>query len=94
MEGIHENIPFAGVITVGTRSAGKLFVLSHASPNARLTAIRREAGPEAAVGRVAKSQPYVRSSTELLSRYLYRHAIQTTAETNFKSRGRGVTSHI
>ena len=29
-----------GVITVGTRSAGKLFALSHASPNARLTAIR------------------------------------------------------
>jgi hypothetical protein len=28
------------VITVGTRSAGELFVLSHASPNARLTAIR------------------------------------------------------
>jgi hypothetical protein len=25
---------------VGTRSAGKLFVLSHASPYARLTAIR------------------------------------------------------
>jgi tRNA(fMet)-specific endonuclease VapC len=25
---------------VGTRSAGELFVLSHASPNARLTAIR------------------------------------------------------
>jgi hypothetical protein len=29
------------VITVGTRSAGKLFALSHASPNARLTVYYR-----------------------------------------------------
>jgi hypothetical protein len=49
---------------------------------------------EAAVGGLAKSRPYVRSSTELLSRYLYRHAIHTVADRKSKSRGRSVTSHI
>src|SRR6202041_3065630 len=41
-----------GVITVGTRSAGKSFALSHASPNARLTVIRlfQRTGKDLGVG--------------------------------------------